>query len=383
MTTNTPDKPAGGTPDHSARAHARRSPSGFGSLSVCLHFQNDNSRPAHPMTLAGERIHQASEVRSTASLTDPVEVELAQKCIDYFNGFPTSEWTHLPEMRFEVFEGIYGFADLTLLHKDMKKACLQDLKTGYRKAASAETNIQMQMYTLGIFDKWPSVEEVEVHLIYPRLDIVDVHTWKREPDYEQIKLRVIALERRAEAVQKGELVAYQPDSEICQWCKHAGTCPALHQLALPVAQAYASARPEDLTIPDAYDPALITDPSVMGKAYVLAGVMEKWCESVKFHATQMRLEQGIEIPGTQLAHRAGKKSISDPNEALRIAEQFGISHDEFMTAVEVSGPKLLKIAHDKAPKGKKKVAEENLENALQDAGVMSIGNETLYLKKSR
>lgn len=371
------------TPDHSSRAHARRSPSGFGSLSVCLHFQNDNSRPAHPMTLSGERIHQASEVRSTASLADPVEVELAQKCIDYFNGFPTSEWTHLPEMRFEVFEGIYGFADLTLLHKDMKKACLQDLKTGYRKQASAETNIQMQMYTLGIFDKWPSIEEVEVHLIYPRLDIVDVHTWKREPDYEQIKLRVIALERRAEAVQKGELVAYQPDSEICQWCKHAGTCPALHQLALPVAQAYASARPEDLTIPDAYDPALIESPDVMAKAKVVAGIMKKWCESVDYWALQMRLNQGVEIPGTTLATRAGTKKINDPNEALRIAQEHGVTFEEFLTTVDVSASQLLDIVHGKAARGKKGQAKEALEDALLDSGALSVGADTMYLRKSK
>ena len=369
------------TPDHSSRAHSRISPSGLGLLAVCPSFANDNSKPEHPLTTEGTLIHQHLETRDLSGLREDLR-PIAQVGINFWDKLRAEnpDWKEQVEPCIQITDEMKGHLDLIRVGET--EAAQLDYKSGRFHQATAATNIQQKAYAVGLFKKLPHIQKITVYLVYLRLEEVDYEVFTRE-QLPQLELEVLAVLRRAQAAQRGEIDERRPDPAACTWCKHAGTCPALHQLALPVAQAYASARPEDLTIPDAYDPALITDPTTMGKAYVLAGVMEKWCESVKFHATQMRLEQGIEVPGTQLAHRAGKKSISDPNEALRIAEQFGISHDEFMTTVEVSGPKLLKIAHDKAPKGKKKVAEENLENALQDAGVMSIGSETLYLRKSK
>lgn len=379
------------TPDHSSRAHSKRSPSGLGRYAVCPHYAPDQNRPPHPRTIEGTMIHEAVEARNPKLLPEELR-QFAEAAIRYWDDILAENpgWQYRIEMpvRIPFFEDKKGHIDLVFWSPDKKRLKVLDWKAGMNSQAEAAVNVQQKCYSTGVMENFPEAEEVEVHIVYLRLEKVSIHTWYRK-DFDQMCLENLAVDRRAEEASQhdidkpGERLWHNPDPHICYDCLKSATCPALHQLALPVAQAYASARPEDLVIPDAYDPALITDPSVMGRAYVLAGVMEKWCESVKFYATQMRLEQGIEIPGTQLAHRAGKKSISDPNEALRIAEQFGISHDEFMTAVEVSGPKLLKIAHDKAPKGKKKVAEENLENALQDAGVMSIGSETLYLRKSK
>ena len=134
-------------------------------------------------------------------------------------------------------------------------------------------------------------------------------------------------------------------------------------------------------MPEAYDPALISDPAVMAKAMLVADVMERWISSVKKHALDLRLSVGVEIPGTSLVSKNGSRSIIDPNTAHKVAEEHGLTHEEFMTAVEVSASKLLKAVEVKAPRGQKKLASEALEDALRDASALHVGPETFYLRR--
>ena len=379
------------TPDHSSRAHSKRSPSGLGRYAVCPHYAPDQNRPPHPRTIEGTMIHEAVEARNPKLLPEELR-QFAEAAIRYWDDILAENpgWQYRIEMpvRIPFFEDKKGHIDLVFWSPDKKRLKVLDWKAGMNSQAEAAVNVQQKCYSTGVMENFPEAEEVEVHIVYLRLEKVSIHTWYRK-DFDQMCLENLAVDRRAEEASQhdidkpGERLWHNPDPHICYDCLKSATCPALHQLALPVAQAYASARPEDLTIPDAYDPALIESPDVMAKAKVVAGIMKKWCESVDYWALQMRLNQGVEIPGTTLATRAGTKKINDPNEALRIAQEHGVTFEEFLTTVDVSASQLLDIVHGKAPKGKKKVAEENLENALQDAGVMSIGSETLYLRKSK
>jgi len=109
--------------------------------------------------------------------------------------------------------------------------------------------------------------------------------------------------------------------------------------------------------------------------------MEKWCESVKHHALQMRLN-GQEIPGHELRTRAGTRKITDPLAAwLAVKER--MTSDQFVACCDVSLPKLETTFADTAPRGGKAKAKQELCEALADLGVVETGKETLYLAKTR
>lgn len=366
---------------HQSRGHSRISPSGLGTLAICPHFQNDNSRPEHTRTTEGTQIHNSLEIRNLKALPEHLR-PIAQIGLDFWDKLRAENpsWREELEPCIQVTEEMKGHLDVLRLGES--QALILDYKTGLFKQATAKNNAQMKAYTLGVFKRHPEIQEVTVYLAYLRLQEVDYETFTRS-QMDQLELDVLSILRRAQAAQRNEIQAHNPDPAACTWCAKAGTCPALNALAVPTAQAYAKARPEDLAIPEAYDPALISDPDTMSKALTVAGIMERWCDSVKHYALQMRMEHGMEIPGTTLSSRKGRSTILNAHEAYKIAESHGLSHDEIMSAVEVSATKLKDAIEDKAPRGKKKLASTALEDELVEAGVLQVGNESFYLRKTK
>jgi hypothetical protein len=373
---------------HAERAHSKRSPSGLGKYSVCAHFKQDNDRPIHPNTALGTVVHEFAERRTTENCP-PDALPFVLRGIGYWDQLRAREpFDEHVEIALDIpwFDDKKGHADLFMISKDGKRGILLDYKVGAMRQAEAEHNIQQKCYASALFEKFSSLETLEVHLAYLRLEEVSFTTFTRA-DLPRIQLEILAVDKKAEHAEKleaerpGQIVYHNPDPAVCAYCIKAGICPALQALAVPTARAYATARPEDLVVPEAYDPALISDPAVMAKAMMVADVMERWVSSVKKHALDLRLSVGVEIPGTSLVSKNGSRSIIDPNTAYKVAEEHGLTHEEFMTAVDVSASKLLKAAEAKAPRGKKKLAAEALEDALRDAGALHVGPETFYLRR--
>ena len=314
---------------------------------------------------------------------------MAKLGIEYWDDLRKREkWTEYVEIQLQIplVDDKKGHADLVLISQDGKRGALLDWKAGYKTQAVTINNLQQKCYAAALFEKFPDLETLEVHIVYLRLAEADVETLTRD-DMPRVQLEILAVDRRAEEAENfekanpGQLYLHRPDPAVCTYCAKAGTCPALAALTIPTARAYAQARPETLTVPEAYDPALISDPAVMAKALVVADIAEKWADSVKKHALELRLSQGIEIPGTTLVSKNGTKSILDPNTAYQVAANHGLDHNEFMTCVDVSPAKLLKAAEAKAPRGKKKLAAEALEDELRDSGALHVGAETFYLRR--
>ena len=350
-------------------------------LAVCPHFQNDNTRPEHPFTRQGTMLHSALEHRRLDALPEELR-PIAQIGLNFWDQLRAEhpDWKEELEPCIQITPEMKGHLDLIRLGPD--EAAQVDWKSGMHRTASAASNLQQIAYAVGLFNRHPELQKVTVYLVYLRLQEVDYETFTRDqlPDME---LKVLSVLRRAQAAHKGELVEHRPDPSTCTWCVKAGICPALHALVQPTAKAYAQSRPEDLVIPEAYDPAWISDPSVMAKALQVAGIMERWCDSVKHYALQMRLNEGIEIPGTTLASRKGKGSILNAHEAYKIAEKHGLTHDEIMAAVDISPAKLRDAVEEKAPRGKKKLASQALEDEMIESGVLQVGSESFYLRKTK
>lgn len=378
------------TAPHAERAHSKRSPSSLGKYAVCPHFKQDEDRPVHPVTLEGTLVHEAIEKKNLRGLTADQRV-MAQTGLDYVAALKASGKYHQHDeiaLRIPLVLDKKGHADVVLVSHDGKTAHCIDFKAGFNRQADAEQNLQQKCYIAACLEKWASLETITVHIVYVRLQEVDVFEFTRA-DESRIQLEILAVDRRAEEAEnfelanKGVLFYHRADPAVCTYCVKAGVCPAMQQLTVPTAQAYAQARPESLKVPEAYDPALIHDPAVMAQALAIAGIMETWVSSVKKHALQLRMDIGLDIPGTTLAHRTGTKSVADPNAAYALAEKHGVTQAEFMTTVKVSAPDLIDIVSSKAERGKKKYVAQAFEDELRDSGALNIGPETFYLRKSK
>ena len=349
--------------------HARYSPSSFAYREICAGFINrEDSGPAAE---EGTKIHKAVETGKLDDLTDE-QRQCAEMCLRFVTD---QEAVFRPEQvltehKVSICDGLtFGTADRVAVNGP--RALLFDYKFGRNSVPDAEVNPQMQAYAVGIFEKFPVVDEVKVFILIPRRDEICSAVYHRSA-LDSLRLRVQTIIARCE-VPEPEL---RP-TDHCLYCAAQGICPALHKHALTIAAGYE----DELKLPDEFHPSRITDPTTMSRALTVARVMEKWCESVKHHALQMRLE-GQEIPGHELRTRAGTRKINDPLAAWAAVRE-RLSPDQFIGCTEVSLPKLENTFAEAAPRGAKAKAKQELCEALADLGIVETGKETLYLAKTR
>ena len=119
----------------------------------------------------------------------------------------------------------------------------------------------------------------------------------------------------------------------------------------------------------------------MARALQVARVMEKWCESVRHHALQMRLS-GVEIPGHELRTRSGTRKINDALAAWGVVRD-RIEPDRFIACCEVSLTKLEETVAATAPRGGKAKAKQQLCESLAAVGAYDAGGESTYLTRTR
>lgn len=355
-------------PETAERPHAPLAPSKLKNLELSPMWIPDPNQEEHPLTAAGTRMHKALEEHATDGLSED-EIALVMKCSEFTAQFSGEQHK---ELKLDIAKDCYGYCDLVII--DGTVATLIDYKFGMAAQEDAETNPAAQAYVVGILNKWPEVQTVDVYYLYPRLDVVSAAQYTRK-DLDRILLRLATIEAR---VKTGNC---EPHVETCTYCGRKATCTYLHRFALPIATRYQQKHAE-LSLPEQYDPALITDPEQMSRAMAVAQVMEKWSESVKFHALKLRQESGKDIPGYDYRSREGRKKIVAPVQAWKTVEG-QVTHEEFLDACEVSAKALADAAASHAERGNKKAVRESVINALRDAGALEVGPEVYYLQRSK
>jgi len=349
--------------------HARYSPSSFAYREICPGFVNREE--AGPAAEEGSLLHRAVETGDIDGLNEE-QSQCAQMCLRLV---AEQETEFRPEKVFaehkvSICDGLtFGTADRIAINGT--RALLFDYKFGRNPVPDAEENPQLQAYAIGIFEEFTTVEEVKVFILLPRRDEVSSALYRRS-DLNRLRLRVQTIIARCEAAEP-ELRA----TDHCLYCAAQGTCPALHKHALTIAAGYQ----DELKLPDEFHPSKITDPATMSRALIVARVLEKWCDSVKHHALQMRLG-GQEIPGHELRTRAGVRKITDPLAAWAAVRE-RLSPDQFVACCDVSLPKLENTFAEAAPRGAKAKAKQELCEALADLGIVETGKESLYLAKTK
>lgn len=349
--------------------HAKYSPSSLAYREICAGFINRNE--SGPAAEEGTLLHKAVETEKLDGLNEE-QRQCAEMCLQFVAGEEAAFRPEqiLSEQRLSICEGLtFGTADRIAIAG--KRALLFDYKFGRNSVPDAEENPQLQAYAIGVFEKFPKVEEVRVFILLPRRDEICWAVYQRK-DLSRLQLRVQTIIARCE-VPEPEL---RP-TDHCLYCAAQGICPALHKHALTIAAGYE----DEIQLPDEFQPSKIADPSTMSRALSVARVMEKWCESVKHHALQMRLG-GHEIPGHELRSRSGTRKIVDPLAAW-LAVKDRMTPDQFIGCTEVSLSKLETTFAEATPRGGKAKAKQELCEALADLGIVETGKESFYLAKTR
>ena len=351
----------------------RSSPSKYKSIELSPAFEDDKSRPEHPMTARGKLMHAAVETGNDDGL-EPEEVELVEKCRKALIMIRPKNAVIRKEVKFPILGSDYGFVDELILAGN--SAIIVDHKFGQNRQEAAETNPQGIGYAIGILRSFPYLQDVRVFFLYPRLDIIDMATFRRS-DLPRLIARIRLLKLRHDAATP-ESCVYSDDT--CGYCRHLAGCPTAAKALLPIATRYAQTHQLPAPVDDL---ASLADPDRWAALLRAAPVLEATADSIRRHGVEFAKAGGV-IPGFDLISVAGKRTITSPQLAHEIAtSRFGISPESFLRAVKVSASDLLDLAKESAPRGKKGARAQELEDALRDAGALSMGTEHHQLRKSK
>lgn len=192
---------------------------------------------------------------------------------------------------------------------------LFDLKWRYRDCTA-----QMAAYALALFEEGHTV--VTVHVLYGQPRRAERFTLDEQSARELVS-GIIASARAENA---------QPrPCDYCGWCAKRLTCKPYTRTAKRVAEGYA-------------DEALLEQvknwhPSQMQTAEEIAlaltiarKLLGPWCKSVEFHAREMVLKQGIQLPGYELKEKAGKSHVTD---VAKAHEALGLPVADLLSCCEL------------------------------------------------
>ena len=353
--------------------HSEHSPSSLKLKAICPGFRNDPTRDKSAAD-RGTLGHLAVE-KENLDVIPPDDVKLreaAAMCLKYLSRLraKTGPAKEIRERRYKMLDQ-FGHIDHLILHGD--RCELVDYKFAF--SAYEADSPQFWAYSIGVWDAHPDIEHVTAHVVLPFQGVIDVESWSRASDYSRLSAQTIAI---IEAARRDNPDTYQTGAH-CAWCGQRAQCPKLNNLALAVASQY---KPDELVLPEKYDPALISDPEVMGVAKRLSPILKAWAEKVDQRALEMRLHEGIEIPGFELAERSAPFKITDAQAAWDVVKD-QITPEAFAGCAEVKIGELEKAVSRTAKRGTMKSAKEALRGALIDANAARSEGTIHYLKKSK
>jgi len=258
-------------------------------------------------------------------------------CRDYAENELRPAEVKIIEPMLEIADGrSWGYADL--LHLDLEDepvlAQLVDWKFGWNRIAQASVNMQGIGYALGVFEKYPSLRAVEVHLVMPRLGYVTTHVFTRDGDFDRMwKLVNGILDHALLPFPEN----FKASAKACAFCARKPTCPV-------IVSKVAGACNDGLPLPDTgledaspEDLALYRD---------FADIAESWAKKVKEFVLNKRVMGGVDIPGWDLEHRRGARKVVDGPKIVEIARAFGLTEADVIESSKLYLTKLEKKVRD-------------------------------------
>ena len=355
------------------RPHAEFSPSALKQFEACPSYRSRGG--TNPIAEAGTRIHEAVEKENPEMLVEDTERQLAEWCLSFMahTRKGKEKTAKLVGTHREIFLDIdletnstFGTSDHLDVYSD-GSGVMYDYKTGFAQTEDAEINSQVWAYTLGVFQKFPSINELAFYLVYPRRGEISFANFTRA-DIPKISLRLSTIIARAKIA-----IVENPTEGVCIYCSKQGSCTSLAEKALITARRAGYEVPDSLSFDGT--------PQERAQVLKLANLLQDWCEATKKEALRKVLEEGIEIKGFRLDHRKTPRGITEPLLGYNALKEM-VSVEEYLLAVKsVSIPTLEKLAAERAPKGKKMEVKQRLEDALRDAGALKDEGQICLLKE--
>ena len=359
------------------KLHAEHGPSSLKYKEICPSWRNRDTK--NWASEKGDRIHEAMEFDDPSKCANDDERGIYEALQGFvaqiINGKQVSRDHREIKVQIDLGagRGTFGTCDRFIVYSNNTADAI-DYKTGFGAIDDAEINIQGQAYVLGLFQKFPHVDEITMYFLVPARDEASMHTYKRA-DMGDIKLRVSTVIERAELGG-----SYNPQPGVCDYCGNQARCTALAEKALLIAKRYDT---DGLEIPESVHGSDQDDPKKIAELLTLVPIMESWASGVRKRATEVAVDQGLELPGFKVIEMTKPRSITSALGAYEAVKD-SVELRDFLTAVDkVSMTKLEEIFAQKAARGTKAKTRAALEGKLRDLGVLQDEGVTYQLRKNK
>lgn len=393
------------------RGHHPSSPSSLQSSEACPHFLNEQRESA--ASAAGTLQHQASETGDLSILEDQEQVGAVKRYLAV-----VAKWRAFLESQgatIEVLKEVYlsigdeievdaegnpwkgvtgGYPDDVLLGtfpSGDQLAVIIDAKFGRILVTPTGSNLQGKSYARALMEKYPRIEEVCVQFYHPYIEIGPdgvveekaeyTHTFERS-EYHEMELQIRTVIARKKLAREQGLNSTQivptPKTDMCIWCANKALCPANGKLMVLGASKH-----KDIQVPDVFNPTLLTKPEDYAAAYRFANNFELVAKAIKKRVTDAALTEDVQVPGFELARRR-ERTLGDSSQVKRILIEGGfLTEAEFDNCANVPITKVEEKIKAKAVKGKGAAKLREFEEALTEAGLLTMGDGYMYLRETK
>jgi len=389
-------------------AHAKYGPSGAKSRDICpAHKGNPGSSEASEQ---GDRLHAVCEHngdedaaaksyekakgKNWIPLTEE-EWEWVNSALSYVRGIlSNAEITeHKINLTSLGFAGMdFGTADRISLRGT--NLDMVDYKFGWGAIDDVEKNFQFIIYALGLFSEFNEVEAITVHMVQPKLNVVDCHTWTRDEVPRLHAIIKASHDRVIQWEQTKDVSLLSVDPINCERCRHQGNCPKWHELGIATAKSvneHSLTKYEDPKnqlvpgmIPDiinqTWDVAT-ADPVRVAQFLGCIPAFEAFLSKFKKFALEVNNQVG-ELPGFSVVSTAGKSELISPVDVVKlVSDRFDVTPNEIIGTMKPSLTELKTLVSSKAPRGDKAKHAEAVVEALSDSGLILRQEGGSYLKR--
>lgn len=398
------------------RKHHACSPSSLQFVEACPHFLNHSE--VHAAAIAGTIQHSVTETGDDDLRLSDDQALHAAECLDFFERRKqlmeedrqreldrlerttdrSGPWVphvfDVPETLVFVeeylpiddivrnFPGIgveqsttAGYIDRVLVSWNRKRAEVIDWKFGAWIVEEAKNNLQGISYVLGVFRKFPTVEQVLVTFKQPQINHLTQHTFRRS-DVPALYLRVITvIERRIKSLGLKNFDMAVPYVPVCLFCANIADCPKVVGIGLNIAKKFSP-----LDVPADVTPGMVSDPKQSSLRMKLAQVMAVWAKAMKSQTLAGVLANGNPLPdGYGIAIGTGRRAIVDETKFREVALKH-LTEEELRATASYAITKVEEIVNDKAPRGSKKALVESFKHEAVESGAVKQGERFTYLK---
>ena len=270
--------------------------------------------------------------------------------------------------------GLFTFGTCDRLTIKGKRALLADYKTGVSQIDHPSENWQSKAYTIGVFDKFPELDEVTFVFYIPFYDDTPNHTFSRE-DLPRLREEVSKVVARATYVRSKwsegspSLEELNPNQN-CRFCHYEDSCPALGGMILDVADKLGS------TVPDISGNE---DPEDLEALWSIAKVVTNWANSFRKNLVNRVKDGEVSLPSLRLRSMGATKKCSDNEALISTAEDFGVHKEDILEIASIPLGKLTKKIEEKADKGLKKEKRIEFLDSLERESIITPSEERFTL----